>query len=58
MLFAKDAEMMKVPFIIVIGDKEERERVLAVRKGGENIVESLDEDEFIFDLKMKIEKRV
>jgi threonyl-tRNA synthetase len=54
----KDAEMMKVPYIIVIGDKEERERVLAVRKGGENIVETLDEGEFIFDLKMKIEKRV
>jgi len=28
------------------------------RKGGENIVETLDEDEFIFDLKMKIEKRM
>jgi threonyl-tRNA synthetase len=54
----KDAEMMKVPYIIVIGDKEEKERVLAVRKGGENIVETEDEDEFIFDLKMKIEKRM
>jgi threonyl-tRNA synthetase len=54
----KDAEMMKVPYIIVIGDKEERERVLAVRKGGENLIESVDEGEFIFDLKMKIEKRM
>jgi len=54
----KDAEMMKIPYIIVIGDKEEREKVLAIRKGGENIVETLDEDEFIFDLKTKIEKRM
>jgi threonyl-tRNA synthetase len=54
----KDAEMMKVYYIIVVGDKEEKEGVLAVRKGGENVVETLDEDEFIFDLKMKIEKRM
>jgi len=54
----KDAEMMKVPYIIVIGDKEEREKVLAIRKGGENIVNTVDEGEFIFDLKMKIEKRM
>jgi threonyl-tRNA synthetase len=54
----KDAEMMKVPYIIVIGDKEEKEGVLAVRKGGGNVVESVDEDEFIFKLKEEIEKRM
>lgn len=54
----KDAEMMKVPYIIVIGDKEEKEKVVAVRKGGGNVVESLDEDEFIFKLKEEIEKRM
>jgi threonyl-tRNA synthetase len=54
----KDAEMMKIPYIIVIGDKEERERVLAVRKGGENVVKTVDQDEFIFDLKEEIEKRM
>jgi threonyl-tRNA synthetase len=54
----KDAEMMKIPYIIVIGDKEEKEEVVAVRKGGDKVVETLDRDEFIFDLKMKIEKRI
>ncbi|HPD81854.1 MAG TPA: threonine--tRNA ligase [Candidatus Pacearchaeota archaeon] len=54
----KEAEEMKIPYIIVIGDKEEKEGIVAVRKGGENIVEKLDTDEFIFDLKMKIEKRI
>lgn len=54
----KEAEEMKIPYIIVIGDKEEKEKVVAVRKGGSNLVEKLDEDEFIFDLKMKIEKRI
>jgi threonyl-tRNA synthetase len=54
----KDAEIMKISYIIVIGDKEEKERVLAVRKGGSNVVETLDEDEFMFDLKEEIEKRM
>jgi threonyl-tRNA synthetase len=54
----KSAEEMKVSYIIVVGDKEEKERVLAVRKGGGNVVESLDEDEFIFKLKEEIEKRM
>jgi threonyl-tRNA synthetase len=54
----KDAEMMKIPYIIVIGDKEEKENVVAVRKGGENVIESLDEDEFIFKLREEIEKRM
>jgi len=54
----KEAEEMKIPYIIVIGDKEEKEKILAIRKGGSNVVEKLDEDEFIFDLKTKIEKRI
>jgi threonyl-tRNA synthetase len=53
----KDAEMMKIPYIIVIGDKEERERVLAIRKGGENTINSVEEEEFIFNLKEEIENR-
>ncbi len=54
----KEAEEMKIPYIIVIGDKEEKEEVVAVRKGGDKVIETLDRDEFIFDLKMKIEKRI
>jgi threonyl-tRNA synthetase len=54
----KDAEEMKIPYILVIGDKEEKEGVVAVRRGGDKVIESLDTDEFIFDLKMRIEKRM
>jgi threonyl-tRNA synthetase len=54
----KDAEMIKVPYIIVIGDKEEKDGVIAVRKGGSNGVESLDEKKFIAKLKEEIEKRM
>jgi threonyl-tRNA synthetase len=54
----KEAEEMKIPFILVIGDKEEKEGVVAVRKGGDKVLETLDTDEFIFDLKTKVEKRI
>ena len=43
----KEAEIMKIPYIIVIGDKEEKDKTLAVRiKGSKNIV-SLKADDFI-----------
>jgi threonyl-tRNA synthetase len=54
----KDAEEMKIPYILVIGDKEEKEGVVAVRKGGDKVLQNQDTDEFIFDLKTKIEKRI
>ena len=31
----KDAELMRVPYIIVVGDKEEKEKTIAVRLGSE-----------------------
>jgi threonyl-tRNA synthetase len=54
----KEAEEMKIPYILVIGDKEEKEGVVAVRKGGDKVLQNQDTDEFIFDLKTKIEKRI
>ncbi len=53
----KSAEEMKIPYIIVLGDKEEKEGVLAIRKGGEKKIESIKEDKFILKLKEEIEKR-
>jgi threonyl-tRNA synthetase len=54
----KEAEEMKIPFILVIGDKEEKEGIVAVRKGGDKVLQNQDTDEFIFELKSKIEKRI
>jgi threonyl-tRNA synthetase len=54
----KEAEEMKIPFILVIGDKEEKEGIVAVRKGGDKVLQNQDTDEFIFELKKKIENRV
>ncbi|MEK6925824.1 MAG: threonine--tRNA ligase [Nanoarchaeota archaeon] len=52
----KDAEIMRIPFIIVVGDREEKEKTLAVRNHGK--VKSMKVDEFIKKVKDEIEERL
>jgi threonyl-tRNA synthetase len=55
----RDAEMQKIPIIIVIGDKEEENGTLAVRKRGDKKPEfGVKFDSFVSELKEKIEKRI
>ena len=54
----KDAELMKIPYIIVIGDKEEKEGTLAVRVRGDKQIKTLKINKFIEDLKEEIEERI
>ncbi len=54
----KDAEIMRIPYIIVIGDKEEKEGTLAVRKKGNKKIETMKTDDFIKHLKKEIEERL
>src|SRR3989344_2294015 len=51
----KEAELMKIPLIIVVGEKEEKENSVAVRKDGK--VENIKIDKFIENLKKEIEDR-
>src|SRR3989344_2058461 len=53
----RDAEMQKVPLIIVIGDKEEKSNTLALRKRGEKPEFEVKLDSFIKETKGKIENR-
>ncbi len=53
----KDAEIMKVPYIIVVGDKEEKEKTLAVRIRGNQKIETMKTDAFIEKIKKEIEER-
>ena len=54
----RDAEIQRVPLIIVIGDKEEAANTIAVRKRGEKKPEfGVKIQDFIKELKEKIEKR-
>jgi threonyl-tRNA synthetase len=54
----RDAEMQKVPYLVVIGDKEEEKDTLAVRRRGDKKPEfGVKFDSFIKELKEKIEKK-
>lgn len=54
----RSAEMQKIPYIIVIGDKEEENKTLAVRSRGEKPKFGVKFDSFVKELKEKIEKRI
>ncbi len=51
----KEAELMKIPLIIVVGDKEEKSKTLAVRKNEK--VEKVKVDKFIEELGKEIGER-
>lgn len=54
----KDAEIMRIPYIIVIGDKEEKEKTLAIREKGNSKIKSMKLSEFINHIKKEIEERI
>lgn len=53
----KDAEIMRVQYIIVIGDKEEKENNLAVREKGKKEIKKYSVEEFVGKLRKEIEER-
>jgi threonyl-tRNA synthetase len=53
----KDAEILRVPYIIVIGDKEEKDKKLAVRIRGNSKIETFGIKEFIEKIKKEIRER-
>lgn len=53
----KEAEIMKIPYIIVVGDKEEKGKSIAVRVRGDKKIKSLKMDRFMKDLKKEIDER-
>lgn len=53
----RDAELRKVPYILVIGDKELSEDSIAVRKHGSETVKQMKTGEFIELLKQQIQEK-
>jgi threonyl-tRNA synthetase len=53
----KEGEIMRVPYIIVVGDREEKEKTLAVRTRGDSKIKSVKIEDFIKSLKDEIEQR-
>ncbi len=54
----KDAEIMRVPYIIVVGDKEEKSNELAVRIRGSKKIEKMKIDDFIERVDREIKERI
>lgn len=53
----RDSEMQKIPYVIVIGDKEEQANTLAVRKRGQKPKFGVKVEDLIKELQDKISKR-
>jgi len=53
----RNAELQKIPYIIVIGEKEEQSKTLAVRTRGQKPKFKIQPKDFIKELKAKIENR-
>jgi len=53
----RSAELQKIPYILVIGEKEEKSKTLAVRSRGEKLKFGVDKDSFLKDLEKKITNR-
>lgn len=55
----RDAEIQRIPYVIVIGDKEEDSKTIAVRERGNTKPRfKVKMEEFISEIKEKIEKRI
>lgn len=53
----RDTEMLKVPYMIVIGEKETAEGKVSVRRQGKGDVGAKDADEFVAEIRAEIESR-
>ncbi len=53
----REAEMQKIPYMLVVGDKEVAIKSVAVRKPGDKKIEVIKFDKFLIDLKKKIEDK-
>lgn len=53
----RDAELLKINYVIVIGDKEEKSKTLAIRSRGSKPKFNVKKDSFISDLKKELESR-
>lgn len=51
----RETEMQKIPYILVIGDKEEKNKEIAVRKRGKGDLGTIKLEEFIKEIKKFIE---
>ena len=54
----KDAEILRVPYIIVVGDKEEENKEIAVRTKGDKKIEKMSIENFVEKVNKEIKERL
>jgi len=54
----KDAEIMRVPYIVVVGNREEKEKKIAVRVRGDRKIQNFGVEEFAGKLGKEIRERI
>ena len=54
----RDTEMLKVPYMLVIGEKEQNERMVSVRRQGKGDLGSKSLDEFVAEISSEIAERI
>ncbi|MDZ4226533.1 MAG: threonine--tRNA ligase, partial [Candidatus Pacearchaeota archaeon] len=53
----KDAELARIPYIVVVGDKEEKGNTVAVRVRGDSKIKIIKPEEFVKSLKNEINEK-
>ena len=53
----RNALLMKIPYIVTIGDKEEKNNTITIRKRGEEKLKEIKLEEFLKELKEEIKER-
>ena len=54
----KEAELMRIPYIVVAGDREEKGKSVALRIRGDKKIKSVKLDSFVKDLKKEIQEKL
>jgi threonyl-tRNA synthetase len=54
----RDAEVKKIPYMLIVGEKEQEEGMVSIRKHGEGDIGSMPIDEFIKFFNTKIEESI
>ncbi|MBA3064769.1 threonine--tRNA ligase, partial [Candidatus Woesearchaeota archaeon] len=53
----KDAEIMRIPYVIVVGDNEEKDKTIAVRTRGDKKIQQFSVKDFSAKLGKEIKER-
>lgn len=53
----REGEMQKIPYLLIVGDKEVKSKSVAVRKAGKGDLGAVKFKKFIEDIKIQVEKR-